>query len=399
MVGICGLQTEPLKGERKITKIVLVIFFCITNVLIANVTYAEAITFYEKERGHCTTLKFNTETGHVVIKEYRTNGCEPSHVNKIAGTKVKYAVVIKNADASFLDYKFKYPLTIIRKNTEAAVFEQTLNRSETKSINSAISAGNGFNIGFFSSEKSYWAGNWFREPIDSSKVDEASSLKEIFNLQSASKRKSYQKTLKMLGFYKSGIDGLYGKGTKAALIAYNSEVYRKFDLTNSKGLKRLIADLNTDANFLEALRLSDDLSKHAAKMLSAAKKLVSSQKCNSSELEDFGGWVKSSQRNGFYFLDCGGTRHWINPSNSSSISNASYIPERTARDMCWAHIRREIPGASIQALNTSYTKHLVGSVTFKAGFKAKNIYGNTNNYYAYCLIQSDRSMEVTIQQR
>jgi len=396
---MCGVEIELFRGERKVTKIILITFLCITNVLIANATYAEAITFHEQEQGHCTTLQFNTETGHVVLTEYRTNGCKPSHVNKIAGTKVKYGIVIKNTDANFIDYKFKYPLTVIQKNSEAAVFEQTLTRSETKLINSAITARKGFNIGFFSSEKSYWSGNLFKEPIDKSKLDNASTLKEIFNLQSASKRKSYQKTLKMLGFYKSGIDGLYGKGTEAALIAYNSEVYRKFDLTNSNGLKRLIADLNADANFLEALRLSDDLNKYAVNMLSAAKKLVSSQKCTNGEVKDFGGWVKSSQRKGFYFLDCGGTRHWINPSKSSSISGAKYIPESTARDMCWAHLRREIPGASIQALNTSYTKHLVGSVTFTAGFKAKNTYGNTNKYYAYCLIQSDRSMEVTIQQR
>jgi len=50
-----------------------------------------------------------------------------------------------------------------------------------------------------------------------------SLLKAIFNNLTKEKRKELQSNLKDLGFYKSSIDGLYGKGTANALLTYNRQ--------------------------------------------------------------------------------------------------------------------------------------------------------------------------------
>ena len=52
-----------------------------------------------------------------------------------------------------------------------------------------------------------------------------------------------QSKLAFLGYYKSTIDGLYGKGTAAALKAYNKEYLGDADLTKSANVKALLDDL------------------------------------------------------------------------------------------------------------------------------------------------------------
>ena len=52
-----------------------------------------------------------------------------------------------------------------------------------------------------------------------------------------------QSKLALLGYYKSTIDGLYGKGTAAALKAYNKEYLGDPDLTKSANVKALLDDL------------------------------------------------------------------------------------------------------------------------------------------------------------
>lgn len=52
-----------------------------------------------------------------------------------------------------------------------------------------------------------------------------------------------QSKLALLGYYKSTIEGLYGKGTAAALKAYNKEYLGDADLTKSANVKALLDDL------------------------------------------------------------------------------------------------------------------------------------------------------------
>ena len=52
-----------------------------------------------------------------------------------------------------------------------------------------------------------------------------------------------QTKLSSFGYYRSDIDGLYGKGTAAALKAYNKEYLGDADLTKSANVKALLDDL------------------------------------------------------------------------------------------------------------------------------------------------------------
>ena len=263
-----------------------------------------------------------------------------------------------------------------------------------------------FNVGYFTSAN--WVGGLYGFPEEeliaqkekiTATFDDA-SLKAAFNEQDLKTRKQMQTILKIRDHYSSSIDGLYGKGTLAALKSYGSETVSITGLSQTTLIKSVMRTLLSEVRLLSAISVSDDLNKYLNQMYLGVARLVKDNKCDLREVEYFGGWVKSGQRKGQYFMDCGNTRHWLNPtSTSGSVTTARHLSESTARDMCWAYIRREIPGASMQALNTSFTKHTTGSVTYTAGFKAKNIYGNTIKYYAYCLIQPDRSMEVTVQQR
>lgn len=71
----------------------------------------------------------------------------------------------------------------------------------------------------------------------------SSKLKKLFATYSQIERKSIQTNLAFHGYYKSKIDGLYGKGTAAALKAYNKEYLGNANLTKSSNVKALLDDL------------------------------------------------------------------------------------------------------------------------------------------------------------
>jgi peptidoglycan hydrolase-like protein with peptidoglycan-binding domain len=56
-------------------------------------------------------------------------------------------------------------------------------------------------------------------------------------------KQQIQSELKSNGYYKSKVDGLYGKGTAAALKAYNKEYLSDADLTKSANVQALLDDL------------------------------------------------------------------------------------------------------------------------------------------------------------
>ena len=69
----------------------------------------------------------------------------------------------------------------------------------------------------------------------------SSQLKNAFVKLSKSQRKQIQSNLKDLGYYKSSIDGLYGKGTSGALTAYNKQNLNGADLNNFENVNNLIS--------------------------------------------------------------------------------------------------------------------------------------------------------------
>ena len=74
----------------------------------------------------------------------------------------------------------------------------------------------------------------------------ANILNSSFKRLDVSKRKKIQLVLSVDGYYKSSIDGLYGKGTAAALKAYNKEYLGNADLTKSDNISALFDDLLKD---------------------------------------------------------------------------------------------------------------------------------------------------------
>ena len=71
----------------------------------------------------------------------------------------------------------------------------------------------------------------------------ANILNSSFKRLDVSKRKKIQLELSVDGYYKSSIDGFYGKGTAAALKAYNKEYLGNADLTKSDNISALFDDL------------------------------------------------------------------------------------------------------------------------------------------------------------
>ena len=74
----------------------------------------------------------------------------------------------------------------------------------------------------------------------SKNTQKPSPLKNAFIKLSKEKRKQLQSNLKDLGFYRSSIDGLYGKGTAGALTAYNKQNLNGADLNESENVENLI---------------------------------------------------------------------------------------------------------------------------------------------------------------
>jgi hypothetical protein len=69
---------------------------------------------------------------------------------------------------------------------------------------------------------------------------QASLLRTAFKKLPQNKRKLIQSNLKDLGLYNSSIDGLYGKGTAAALTAYNRKHLGASDLKVAANVKKLM---------------------------------------------------------------------------------------------------------------------------------------------------------------
>ena len=73
----------------------------------------------------------------------------------------------------------------------------------------------------------------------SKKTAKPSVLRTAFKKLSKENRRQLQSNLKDLGFYKSSIDGLYGKGTAGALAEYNKQNLNGADLKKSKNVEKL----------------------------------------------------------------------------------------------------------------------------------------------------------------
>ena len=102
-------------------------------------------------------------------------------------------------------------------------------------------------------EQLYWKGNKVKigrsdYEILYKKAVTVNPLKKSFNKLSKSERKSIQTVLLNQGFYKSSVDGSYGKGTEKALRNYNSDVLGGADLKKPANIAILLSALRNSNN-------------------------------------------------------------------------------------------------------------------------------------------------------
>jgi len=74
-----------------------------------------------------------------------------------------------------------------------------------------------------------------------SSSENVSLIRNSFIKLTEQERKQIQTNLRGLGFYNSKVDGLYGKGTKGALSAYNNQNMGGADLNKEQNVNKLIA--------------------------------------------------------------------------------------------------------------------------------------------------------------
>ena len=89
-------------------------------------------------------------------------------------------------------------------------------------------------------EEGIWENGNFQYAQKTPYSRKPSVLRTAFRKLSKQNRRQLQSNLKDLGFYKSSIDGLYGKGTAGALTTYNKQNLNGSDLKKSENLNRLI---------------------------------------------------------------------------------------------------------------------------------------------------------------
>ena len=85
-----------------------------------------------------------------------------------------------------------------------------------------------------------WKDDKFQYARKNPNAVKPSPLKAAFIKLSKSQRKQVQSILSELGFYKSSIDGLYGKGTAAALKTYNKQNLKGADLSKRANVSKLM---------------------------------------------------------------------------------------------------------------------------------------------------------------
>ena len=150
--------------------------------------------------------------------------------------------------------------------------------------------------------------------------------------------------------------------------------------------------------FSNLIKNSDDFSKYGDRMVIAALELVKMGKCTRWQIKDYAGWVRSSERKGQYFMDCGPQRVWFDPSKSNKVYADRAILESSAEQMCKKAIKRDALGpVNFHFFDRSYQVHSPkNSVTVLQGFDEINAFGQKLNYRAACLIQPDGKIELSI---
>jgi archaellum component FlaC len=151
-------------------------------------------------------------------------------------------------------------------------------------------------------------------------------------------------------------------------------------------------------DIVELISGSDDLSKYRTKMAKAVLELIKTGKCSRKQVEYYGVWVKSSERKGQYFMDCGSQRVWFDPKSNTGVYADRAISESRASAMCRNAISMQVLASpNFHFFDTSYTVHDPRkAVTYVQGFDVKNAFGTKMKYRAYCLIQPTGDLDLSL---
>ena len=151
-------------------------------------------------------------------------------------------------------------------------------------------------------------------------------------------------------------------------------------------------------DIISIISSSDDLTKYRSRMAQAVIELIKTGKCSRAQVKYYGGWVKSGERSGQYFMDCGDRRVWFDPKAENAVYADKAISETEASEMCRVAIKKQtLTEPSFHFFDTSYTVHSPRkAVTYLQGFDVKNAFGTKMKYRAYCLIQPSRSLELSL---
>ena len=188
------------------------------------------------------------------------------------------------------------------------------------------------------------------KPITISKPQEyarptAEELQRYFRALSTLERKQVQYALKKLGYYQSGVDGLYGRGTKTALENYLSEA------KSIKHLSQVYAELTSQVQvptaFAAPKRASKTTTSSTIKMKAPyGWRLVTNNPIHSYEQADpickpmsqnAGNSVRMPNTNNNY--NCYGSGNSFNCNNNASSPEAAFI-NGLARGMMKSKTRR-----------------------------------------------------------
>lgn len=177
----------------------------------------------------------------------------------------------------------------------------------------------------------------------------------------------------------------------------NSKYLEKVNLYEQK-----ISDAEEKKKFDAIVALisgSDDLDKYRKEMAEAALELIKTGKCSRKQIkDDNGGWWKSGERKGQYFMDCGAQRVWFDPKARKAVYADRPVPEVDAAEICKNAIREKaLAQPNFHYFDSSYTVHNPRmAVTYVQGFDVKNAFGAKINYRAYCLIQPSGQLDLSL---
>ena len=195
------------------------------NIFIMIVIFSVTASF-----GQGWKILTTQEFTNIIGKKIKNNECsfkfEKGGIQKGICTSAKYGTATFIGTYSFLNNKYCRSTTI------------TMSNGKTRD------SGYKCSTIYISGNKLKFGDDVYSFENKTTKISR-NELKVAFNNLSSEVRKKIQLGLQDQGYYKSGIDGSYGKGTEKALKDYNSDALGGSDLKKSSNVAILLSKLSS----------------------------------------------------------------------------------------------------------------------------------------------------------